>query len=402
MSRAIFFTKEERDGTMAKVEDFKAKDIMSEKLPHVAPNDTVSDAIALMRTHDLEEVPVVQDDQVVGVLSDTMFIERRNLSFSTKLKHVIHRGPNVDEDDSIVDVSEMLLSSDYRGVPVTSKSGDYIGFLTRKNLTEVIPELDELEKTTVKEFMTPSPTTIQEDENIKKARAMMKRYDVRVLPVVDKHGTLRGMIGIQDLLEEGFRPISRQEKGDRTGERTSQELEVRSIMSEPPLTTEPNSMIHEAADKMMEHNISTLVATKDNEIKGILSRYDLIEMLTSFREEEQVYVQITGVEEGPEVYDEMYDIIQKYMKKMNQVVKPLVLNVHVVTHQKEGNQRKYSVRLRLSTDHGMLYAKEFDWNMMKALDIALESLKKRIFEEKEKRVEMRKHPKYQKVISENE
>ncbi len=388
---------------MANIEDFQVKGIMSEKLPHAEPSDTVSDAIGLMRKHDLEEIPVVQDDQIIGVLSDTMFIERRNLSFSTKLKHVIHRGPSIDEEDSLVEASEMLLSSDYRGVPVTSKSGEYVGFLSRNNITDIIPKLEELKQTTVKEFMTPSPATIQDDENIGKARAMMKRYDVRVLPVVDNHGTLRGMVGIQDILENVAKPVTRQEKGIRTGERDSpyRNIEVRSIMSEPPITTDPNSKIHDAANKMIKNNISTLVATKDNEIKGVLTQYDLIEMITSFREEEQVYVQISGLEEGPEVYDQMYDIIQRYLKKMNQVVKPLVLNVHVVTHQKEGNQRKYSVRLRLSTDHGMLYAKEFDWNMMKALDLALENLKKRIFQEKEKRLERRKHPKYQKVISES-
>ena len=388
---------------MANIEDFQVKGIMSEKLPHAEPSDTVSDAIGLMRKHDLEEIPVVQDDQIIGVLSDTMFIERRNLSFSTKLKHVIHRGPSIDEEDSLVEASEMLLSSDYRGVPVTSKSGEYVGFLSRNNITDIIPKLEELKQTTVKEFMTPSPATIQDDENIGKARAMMKRYDVRVLPVVDNHGTLRGMVGIQDILENVAKPVTRQEKGIRTGERDSpyRNIEVRSIMSEPPITTDPNSKIHDAANKMIKNNISTLVATKDNEIKGVLTQYDLIEMITSFREEEQVYVQISGLEEGPEVYDQMYDIIQRYLKKMKQVVKPLVLNVHVVTHQKEGNQRKYSVRLRLSTDHGMLYAKEFDWNMMKALDLALENLKKRIFQEKEKRLERRKHPKYQKVISES-
>ncbi|MFP4000518.1 MAG: CBS domain-containing protein [Thermoplasmata archaeon] len=389
---------------MAKVEDFKAKDIMSEKLPHAEPNDLVSDAIGLMRKHDMEEIPVVQDGQVVGVLSDTTFIERRNLSFSTKLKHLIHKGPNVDEDDSLVEVSEILLSSNYRGVPVTSKSGDYVGFLSRKNITEVIPKLDELKKTTVKEFMTPSPTTIRTNEHIGKARSMMKRYDVRVLPVVDKHGTLRGMVGIQDILEEVSRPVDRQEKGVRTGERDSpyRDIEVGSIMSEPAIKTTPNAAIHDATKKMIDHNISTLVVTSEDEIKGIITQYDLIEMLTSFREEEQVYVQISGLEEGPELYEQMYDVIQRYLRKMNQVIKPLVLNVHVVSHQKEGNQRKYSVRLRLNTDHGMLYAKEFDWNIMKALDLALDNLKKRIFKDKEKRIERRKHPKYQKVISENE
>jgi len=387
---------------MAKVKDFKAKDIMSEKVPHVGPTATVADAIGLMRKHDIDEIPVVQDDEIIGVLSDTIFIDRRNLSFSTKLKHVIHRGPDVDEEDSLVEVSEMLLSSDYRGVPVTSRSGKYRGFLTRKNITSVIPKIEELKKTTVKDFMTPSPATIRDDENIGKARAMMKRYDVRVLPVVDKYGTLRGMIGIQDILEGAARPVSRQERGTRSGERESpyQDMDIRSMMSEPPITTSPHSKIHDAARKMDEEDISTLVVTKDDEIKGVLTQYDLIEMLTSFREKEQVYVQITGLEEEPEIYEQMYDIIQRYMKKVNQVVKPLVLNVHVVSHQEEGEQRKYSVRLRLNTDHGMLYAKEFDWNLLKALDLALENLKKRIFKYKEKKLERRKHPKYQKVIAE--
>ncbi len=390
---------------MAKVGYFKAKDIMGEKLPHAEPNDTVSDVIGLMVKHNLEEVPVVQDDQVVGVLSDTLFIERRNLSFSTKLKNVVHKGPTVDEDDSIVDVSELLLSSDYRGVPVTSKSGTYVGFLTRKNLTEVIPKLDELKKTTVKEFMTPSPATIRSHEDITKAKAMMEEYDVRILPVVDELDKLLGMVGIKDFMEEGFWPMSarmtRQEKGDRTGERDSQEIEVQNIMSEPAITTDPDSTIHEAAEKMIDHDISTLVVTKNDEIRGILTRYDLIEILTSFREKKEVYVQINGVEGGPEVYDQMYNLIQDFLEKINKVLKPLVLNVHIVSHRKEGTQRKYSVRLRLSTDHGMLYAKEIDWDIMKALDNTLDSLKKRIFENKEKRLDRRRHPKYQKFKSEN-
>ncbi len=387
---------------MAKVEDFKAKDVMSGKLPSAEPNGTISEAIGLMRKHDLEEIPIVKDDQVVGIIGDSTFIEKRSLSFSTKLSHVMNKPPKVSEDDSLVRVSEMLLSSNYRGVPVTSENGEYKGFLSRKDITDIIPSLEELKNTEVKDFMTPSPATIREHDHIGKARAMMKRYDLRVLPVVDKHGKLSGMVSIQDILEEIARPISREEKGDRTGERDSpyNDIEVRSVMSEPPITTEPNSSIHSAADLMKENNISTLAVTSNDDIKGVFTQFDLIEILTSFREAEQVYVQITGLDEKPEVYDQMYDVIQGYMKKINKVLKPLVLNVHVVSHQKDGSQSKYSVRLRLSTDYGMFYAKKFDWNIMTALDSCLESLQKRVYKDKEKKLERRKHPKYQKVISE--
>ncbi len=385
---------------MAKIEDYKAKDIMSEKLPSVEPNDTISNAIGIMKKHDLEDVPVVQDGDLVGIISDATFIEKRSLPFSTKVKHIMSNPPKVEDEDSLLKVSEMLLSSDYRGIPVTNQRDEYIGFITRDDITDIIPSLEELKKTTVKDFMTPSPATIEEHQKIGKARAMMKRYDVRVLPVVDTHGHLSGMVGIQDIINKVAQPISRQERGERTGERDSyKDIEVSSIMSEPPITTSPNSEIKSAASEMLEHNISTLPATDDGKIKGIITQFDLIEMLTSFRERDQVYVQITGLEERPEIYEQMYDIIQNYLQKVNKVLKPLVLNVHIVSHQTSGEQSKYSVRLRLSTDYGMFYAKKFDWNMMSALDQALESIRKKVFKDKEKKLDQRKHPKYQKLIS---
>ncbi len=53
----------------------------------------------------------------------------------------------------------------------------------------------------------------------------------------------------------------------------------------------------------------------------------------------------------------------------------------------------------LSTDYGMYYAKEIDWNMMKAMDKALDSLEKRIFEDKEKKLQRNRDPKFQAFMS---
>ena len=381
---------------MTSIKDIKAKDVMSEKLQHTTPNETVSDVIGMMREYDLEELPVVDDGEVVGFVSDNTFIDRRNLSFTTKIRHVMNPPPEVNLKDSLVRVCELLLSSGYRGVPVTSKSRDYEGFISRKDISRIVPSIDELKKTKVKDYMTPDPETIPENEHIGKAKSMMERYDVRVLPVVDKYGKPIGMVGIQDILNKVTRPIDREEKGNMSGEITSpqRDIEVQSVMSEPAVTITPNSLIYDAAKKMNEENVSTLIATDEDEIKGVITQFDLIEMLTSFREANQVFVQISGLKGRHEVYDQMYDDIQRSLSKMNKVLDPLVLNVHVVSHQQEGTQAKHSLRLRLSTDYGMYYAKEVDWNIMKAMDKALDSLEKRIFEDKEKKLQ-RRDPKYQ-------
>jgi len=386
---------------MTKIRDIKAKDVMSGKLRYTTPDETISDVIGMMREHGLEELPVVEDEKVVGFVSDNTFIDRRNLSFSTKIRHVMNPPPEVNLEDSLVRVCDMLLSSGYRGVPVISENGEYAGFISRKDISGIIPSIDELKNTMVKDHMTPDPETIRGDEHVGKAKAMMDRYDVRVLPVVDKDGILMGMVGIQDILDKVIRPIDREEKGNMSGEINSpqRDIEVNSVMAMPAITTTPNSMIYDATEKMNEEDISTLVAMDDDEIKGVLTQFDLIEMITSFRETDQVFVQISGLKDRHEVYDQMYDVIQSSLSKMNQVLDPLVLNVHVVSHQEGGTQTKYSLRLRLSTDYGMYYAKEVDWNMMKSLDKALDNLEKRIFEDKEKKLQRDRDPKHQAFMS---
>ena len=386
---------------MTNIRDIKAKDVMGGKLRYTTPGETISDVIGMMREHNLEELPVVEDGEVVGFVSDNTFIDRRNLSFSTKIRHVMNPPPEVNLEDSLVRVCEMLLSSGYRGVPVTSENGEYEGFISRKDISRIIPSIEELKNTTVKDHMTPDPETIRDDEHVGKAKAMMERYDVRVLPVVDKHGLLIGMVGIQDILDKVTRPIAREEKGNKSGEIDSpqRDIEVNSVMTMPAITTTSNSMIYDAAEKMNEEDISTLVAMEDDEIKGVFTQFDLIEMITSFRETDQVFVQISGLKGSHDVYDQMYDDIQRSLSKMNKVLDPLVLNVHVVSHQEGGTQAKYSVRLRFSTDYGMYYAKEIDWNMMKAMDKALDSLEKRIFEDKEKKLQRNRDPKFQAFMS---
>ena len=96
---------------MARVEDFQAKDVMTKNFITAKPDDKVSDAIGLMRKHDVAEIPVVDNEEVVGIVAEDMFVKKRHLPFSTKLAHIMTKPPNVEQGDNIIDVSELLLSS---------------------------------------------------------------------------------------------------------------------------------------------------------------------------------------------------------------------------------------------------------------------------------------------------
>ncbi len=384
---------------MAGIDDYKAKDIMTKNLVAVRKDETLSQAMGIMKNRGISEVLIKDEkDEVVGMVTQEMFTQRRHLPLSTKLENVMNSPPSVQTEDNVMDICEMLMSAGYRGIPVKSSKGKIVGFVSRTDIVKKIPEMKEFKDLKVNEIMTPAPSTITEHDSIDLAKNMMRDLDEKVLPVVNKQGKLSGMIGIKDMIKSDLYPYIREEKGDMTGERDSphRKIEIRSLMNSPPITTTPDEDSIEAARKMAENDISTLIALDEyGDIKGVLTSIDLIETLASFKEGERVYVQITGLNEGPDTLDMMYELIQKYLQKFNNVIKPLVMNIHVVTHNKEGTETKFSLRMRLQSDHGMFYVKEHDWNIMRALNEGLDNMERIIFEEKERHLDrIRKHPKY--------
>ncbi|MCK5547406.1 MAG: CBS domain-containing protein, partial [Thermoplasmata archaeon] len=170
-------------------------------------------------------------------------------------------------------------------------------------------------------------------------------------------------------------------------------IEVKGIMSTPPVSLGPQNKVSEALDLMIKKDISSVVVVKDENPVGIVTQIDLLELLTSFRESPQLYVQITGLEEDSEVYDIMYDIIRKVMKRISKIVNPKVLNLHVVQHHHVGLRSKYAFRARMITDKKMYYTSAFEWDLLKALDEVMKQLEKTIKKEKERRLDRRKHRK---------
>jgi CBS domain-containing protein/ribosome-associated translation inhibitor RaiA len=309
---------------------------------------------------------------------------------SAKLDFVMGAPPWLDAEDSVVDAATAMMASGYRGVPVTSEGGEYVGFISRTDIIRNIPHMEELEGITVNEILTPWPMTIGVHETLKEARSMMKGLDVKTLPVVDTQGILVGMIGIGDIIKKTQKPTSHETLGEVSGlsDSAAENLEVRTLMVEKPITASPEETLTDAARKMADHDVSTLVVLDADEIVGIISQIDLIELIASYQEVDQAYVQITGLEADSWTFDAMHDSIHKYLKRFGQVVSPRIMDVHVVPHKQEGQQTKYSLKLRLQTDKAMFYARNHDWNIIAALDGAFETMWRHIKKEKEKHLEV--------------
>jgi len=370
-----------------KIEEVKAKDVMSSKIVVTAPDETLSDVLGKMKSNDVSELPVCRGAKTVGLVSYDTLIKRRSLPLTTKVSNIMTLPPSISEDQPITEVAEQLLMSGYRALPVLNEKGVLTGIVSRHDLMSTIPKIKNLAGIKVNEIMTKDPYCINEEDTVESAKVILMKYDVKSMPVIDPKGRLSGVLGIKDvagLVKLG----SAKAKGKRDGNPQSTgaivNVRVRDAMQAPAVQISPESTIVTAIDTMAKNKISTLVVTDGPTIKGVLTQYDLVELIASFREEHGVYVQITGLEEADSAcYDLMYDQILKSMKRVNRLVNPKVFNIHAATHFESGSTPKYTLRGRLTTDHEMFYAKTFDWDLLRALDILLESLERMVKKEKE-------------------
>jgi ribosome-associated translation inhibitor RaiA len=106
---------------------------------------------------------------------------------------------------------------------------------------------------------------------------------------------------------------------------------------------------------------------------------------------ESLYVQITGLdEEDTDYYDDMYDLIEKYMKKINKIQRTRLFSLHVTQYHDRSLVKEYELRARLSTDKHLFYAQGEGWNLMIALDEILDTLDGMVTKEKDRRLGARK------------
>ncbi len=368
------------------IHETKAKDIMSKKPVTIECHEDISVALGSMREHDVHELPVIEDDKLVGLVSYDTFLKRRNIPLTTKVENVMSFPPRVKPEMSIMDIAELMLSSGYRAVPVTREE-KIVGIVSRSDLVGSIPAMEILKGIKVKEIMTHNPRCVSGEDTIETAKSLMNRMDVRALPVIDDDSKMVGMVGLRDITDSGWRKKQKTGIGGG-GESKPLKIAISSVMSTDPIYVDEDQTITNAIELMLDKSISTIMVAKHEVPIGIVTQYDLMELIASFQKTEGVYVQISGLDvEDSDAYDPMYDLIQKSMKRTAKLVKPKLFTIHVSMHSDGHDEHagRYQLSGRMTTDHEMFYAQSHDWDLLKCLSDLLNQLDRMVRKDKSKK-----------------
>lgn len=130
-----------------------------------------------------------------GALGKKMFMRIEDLS-------VNNEKPQVDVDETMDNVI-IEISSKRLGTTAVIENGNLVGVITDGDLRRMIQKYPNYQTLKASDAMSANPQTIDHDELVVNALAMMRSNHITQLPVL-KDGSYAGIIHLHDILREGI------------------------------------------------------------------------------------------------------------------------------------------------------------------------------------------------------
>ena len=122
---------------------------------------------------------------------------------------------------------------------------------------------------TIEEFTTPCVHVLQPDQTIEEAVNIMRKYNIRHLPVLDSHKKILGIVSERDLYSSYKTP-------------ENETIPVQKIMKKKPYCVPSQTKIYEVALTMSENKYGSALVLYEDESLGIFTSTDALNALVEF------------------------------------------------------------------------------------------------------------------------
>lgn len=126
------------------------------------------------------------------------------------------------------------------------------------------------------DVMTSDPMVFDEHMPLRTAAQLLVHRRVQGAPVVSASGGLIGVVSERDLLEKEAPLMGLAGRDDADIRRRRSAVTVGEACSRPARVTIPEASLRDAAGAMLDHDVARLVVVDGSEIRGILTRYDVL------------------------------------------------------------------------------------------------------------------------------
>lgn len=355
-----------------------AGEMMTARPITVGHDVPLSQALGLMRSHSIHELPVLERKRLAGMITFDSIARRSNLPLATKVGHVMLLTPTVTPTTSYTELAERLLAANLRAAPVIGKKGELIGIVSRTDMVRALPGLPGAARRTVEEIQSPVSLTLKETERCGRLLSHLRLLEEHPIPVLDRRGKLVGAVGVADLGRVLWRPVQPGHK-DAKGGGSVFDVEIGTIMHSPAVTVARGTTAGAAAALMSREKVSSVFVVENGRPTGIVSQTDLLGLVAGGEPGERaggdVYVQVHGLRGSgdPAILSEVDRLVARGLRHLGRHSKPVLLSLHVNPHSTH-RAGDATVAARLHTDSGVFYASQTSWNFFTAVSDVMDEL----------------------------
>ena len=258
------------------------KNLMSEDLITVDKDQNLSDALKLLRKHNVSRLPVTNNKELVGIISErdianklgsskyeSMPASRLHIS-SVMVKDVF----TVPQSMQLEDVAKLMLENGIGSVPVMDDE-KMVGIVSKADFVTLATGIA-FDKITVKEMMSKDLTFVSPTERLIHARRLMIESHVGRLPVIEDE-KLVGMITSKDLMRAFI--DFRKKVPEKYQKSQIKEVLIEDIMSTNPTFVTKDMSITEVSEIMMETGFNGLPVVEDDKVVGIITQTDILKLI---------------------------------------------------------------------------------------------------------------------------
>ncbi len=259
------------------------KNLMSEDVITIDKDQNLSDALKLLRKHNVSRLPVTNNKELVGIISErdiadklgsskyeSMPASRLHIS-SVMVKDVL----TVPETMQLGDVAKLMLDNRIGSVPVIDGDDKMVGIVSKADFVTLAVGIA-FDKITVKEIMSKDLTVVSPTERLVHARRQMIESHIGRVPVVDAE-ELVGIVTSKDLMRAFI--DFRKKVPEKYQKSQIKEVLVGDVMSSNPKFTSKDTTISEVANIIIEIGFNGLPVVEDGHVIGIITQTDILRLI---------------------------------------------------------------------------------------------------------------------------
>jgi len=333
-----------------------------------SPGDQVSKVLGYLKDAGRPEAVAAKGDRV-GVISlrDLLGVDHPG---RTKVESIWKQVGTLAPGAAVIDAAAILIEKGVRALPVV-ENGEVVGVVSQIDIIEALTEVSGLRNMAAKEYMQNPVITVEHVTGVAQARRMMLDKNISHIPVTGG-GRLVGMVTSDVIVHTFITPASKTTRGNVVGKKvTMLPGKVSDIMDPQPLTVGPDADMLQVVQGMSKSGkIACLMVDDEGVVHGIVTPRELLGLIAGLRVEEEIPVYIVGITEEDfferaVAEDKLRRIVAKNIRIHEGITE---VSVRIKKQSTQGERARYKLNARVMGPNVGFNAENEGWGLMETFD----------------------------------